>query len=172
MNRWSTAGFVPPPVYIGFPLFVLPKSRSREFSAVPWWRRRTDVCWASRTVEVPFGAAWPSFADAPPRPDPPVVCPGFGLGRFFSSTGLHRISFVRAFEESFRRAVFGTQLGTRDRCPLGEPNRRHPFRPGPAWPRRRAVHRPAPTRPWYVRVLDSTSFGYTKQMTLLGLPHF
>ena len=82
VNRWSTAGFVPPPVYIGFPLFVLSKSRSREFSAVPWWRRRTDVCWASRTVEVPFGAAWPSFADAPPRPDPPVVCPGFGVGRF------------------------------------------------------------------------------------------
>ena len=43
---------------------------------------RTDVSSASRTVEVPFGAAWPSFADAPPCPDPPVVCPGFGLGRF------------------------------------------------------------------------------------------
>ena len=23
VNRWSTAGFVPPPVYIGIPLFVL-----------------------------------------------------------------------------------------------------------------------------------------------------
>ena len=75
---------------------------------------------------------------------------------FCSSTGLHRISFVRAFEESFRRVVFGTLLGTRDRCPLGGPNRRRSFRPGPAWPRRRAVDRPAPTRPWYVRVLDST----------------
>ena len=74
---------------------------------------------------------------------------------FCSSTGLHRISFVRASEESFTRVLFGTLLDTRDRCPLGEPNRRRPFRPGPAWPRRRAVHRPAPTRPWYVRVLDS-----------------
>ena len=28
--RGSTAGFVPPPVYIGFPLFVLAKSRSQN----------------------------------------------------------------------------------------------------------------------------------------------
>ena len=82
VNCGSTAGFVPPPVYIGFPLFVLLKNRSREISSVPWWKRGTDVSWASRTVEVPFGAAWPSFADAPPRPEPPVVCPGFGFGRW------------------------------------------------------------------------------------------
>ena len=129
---------------------------------------------------------------APPRPDPPVVCSGFGVGRFpghalhekglqrqigvgtllssqkrralfvprfnrtfCSSTGLHRISFVRASEETFTRVLFGTLSGTKERCPLGEPNRRRPFRPGPAWPRRRAVHRLAPTRPWYIRVLDS-----------------
>ena len=80
----------------------------------------------------------------------PVVNRGF-----CSSTGLHRISFVRACEETFRTVVYGTLVGTRVRCLLGEPNRRRPFRPGPIWPRRRAVHRPAPTRPWYVRVLDS-----------------
>ena len=34
------------------------------------------------------------------------------------------------------------------------------FRPGPVWPCRRAVHRPASTRPWYVRVLDSAGFKY------------
>ena len=41
-------------------------------------------------------------------------------------------------------------MGTRDRCLLGEPNCRRPF-----WPRRRAVRLTAPTRPWYVRVLES-----------------
>ena len=36
MNRWSTAGFVPPPVYIGFPLFVLATSRSEQLFTLPW----------------------------------------------------------------------------------------------------------------------------------------
>ena len=34
MNRWSPAGFVPPPVYIGFPLFVLAKRRSEQLFTV------------------------------------------------------------------------------------------------------------------------------------------
>ena len=40
---------------------------------------------------------------------------------------------------------------------LGEPTHRLPVLPGPAPPRRPAVRRPSPTRPWYVWVLDSTN---------------
>ena len=46
--------------------------------------------------------------------------------------------------------------GTRDRCLLGEPIRRRPVLPGSAPPRCPAMRRPDPTRPWYVRVLEST----------------
>ena len=45
MNRWQTAGqplfFVPPPVYIGFPLFVLAKINSDKLFTVPWRARGT-----------------------------------------------------------------------------------------------------------------------------------
>ena len=59
----------------------------------------------------------------PPRPAPrrldrPVVCPGFGFDR------LHTNQIVRASEETFRTGFFGTLVGTRDICLLGEPNRR------------------------------------------------
>ena len=42
------------------------------------------VSWASRPVGVPSCTARlaPQPRRAPPRPDPPVVCPGFGLGTF------------------------------------------------------------------------------------------
>ena len=52
-------------------------------------------------------------------------------------------SIVRAPEETFTTVVFGTLVDTRDGCLLGEPNRRRPFRPGPAWRRCRAVPCPA-----------------------------
>ena len=38
----------------------------------------------------------------------------------------------------------------------GQQTRRHDVLPGSAPPRWRAVRRPDPDRPWYVRVLDST----------------
>ena len=56
INRLSTAGFVPPSVYIGFRLFVLPKSRSGHSSSIPWrsWREKgTVVPWAKRPVGDP-----------------------------------------------------------------------------------------------------------------------
>ena len=53
--------------------------------------------------------------------------------------------------------MFNALEGTRDGCLLGEPFRRRPDLPGPARPRRPAVRSPDPTRPWYVRVLDSTN---------------
>ena len=40
---------------------------------------------------------------------------------------------------------------------LGEPLGRRPELPGPAPPGHPAVRHPAPTRPWYVRVLESAS---------------
>ena len=80
INRGSTARFVPPSVYIGFPLFVLPKRRSGQLSSIAWRARGTFVSWANR----PVGVRLPVPAlprRAPPRPDPPVVCPGFGFDR-------------------------------------------------------------------------------------------
>ena len=73
--------------------------------------------------------------------------------------GLHKASFVRVSEESFRTVVFDALEaleGKGDGCLLGEPARRRPVLPGPAPPCRPAVRCPAPTSPWYVRVLDST----------------
>ena len=110
--------------YIGFPLFVLPKNRSRQLSSMPQKPHRTAVFWANRPVGYPsYRTAAPLHRRAPPRPDPPVVCPGFG------------------FDRSFRTCVFDALGGKRDGCLLGEPTRRRPVLPGPARPRR------APPRP-------------------------
>ena len=72
------------------------------------------------------------------------------------------ISLVRAFEESFKTVVCDALASARVGCLLGEPIRRRPVLPGPAPPRRPAVRRPDPTRPWYVRVVDSTTLLNTK----------
>ena len=79
-------------------------------------------------------------------------------GDFCSSTGLHRISFVRACEEMFRTVVYGTLEGYRDGWLPGRPKCRHPVLPSFALPRRApcTVRRADPTRPLCVRVLDST----------------
>ena len=66
------------------------------------------------------------------------------------------ISFVRASEETFRTGVLDALAGKRVGRLLGEPTRRRPVLPRPALPRRPAVCCPEATRPWYVRVLDST----------------
>ena len=68
----STAGFVPPPVYIGIPLFVLPRRCSRQLNSMPWEARRTVDSWAARPVGVllypaPLRPAAPPHA-APSRP--------------------------------------------------------------------------------------------------------
>ena len=77
---------------------------------------------------------------------------------FCSSIGLHRISFVRASDETFKSDLFDALGGTRDGCLLGEPIRRRPVLPGPAPPRPANVRRPDPTHPWYLRVFDSTGY--------------
>ena len=83
VNRWSTAGFVPPPVYIGFPLFVLAKRRSEQLFTVPWRARETVAFWADRNVGTLFcpASSRPAVRRAPRRIDPSVVCPCFRLDR-------------------------------------------------------------------------------------------
>ena len=69
MNRLSTAGFVPPSVYIRFHLFVLAKGRSGQLSTTPWRARGTVGFWATRPVGV-------LFCPAPPRSAvPPCAAP-------------------------------------------------------------------------------------------------
>ena len=58
---------------------------------------------------------------------------------FRASIGLHRISLVRASEETLRTGVFDALEVTRVACLLGEPIRRRPVLPGPASPCRPAV---------------------------------
>ena len=74
INRLSTAGkppvnrgLVPPPLSIGFRLFVLLGRRSGHLFSMPWRVRRTVVCWANRFVGVPS-------CPAPPR-RPPCAAP-------------------------------------------------------------------------------------------------
>ena len=68
---------------MGFPLFVLPKRRSGQFSLMPW--EQGGRLFPGRTDRSVSQSAWLRPARlprrAPPRPDQPVVCPGFGLGK-------------------------------------------------------------------------------------------
>ena len=50
INCGSNAGFVPPPVYIAFRLFVLLKRRSGQVCSMPWRVRGTVGSWANRFV--------------------------------------------------------------------------------------------------------------------------
>ena len=69
MNRLSTAGFVPPSGYIGFPSFVLAKGRSGQLSTILWGATGTVSFCATRPVGV-------LFCPAPPRPAaPPCAAP-------------------------------------------------------------------------------------------------
>ena len=68
-NRLSTAGFVPPSVYMGFRLFVLPETRPGGFSTMVRKVRGTAAFWANRPVGVPS-------CPSPPRPAaPPCAAP-------------------------------------------------------------------------------------------------
>ena len=58
--------------------------------------------------------------------------------------------------------------GSMDGCLLSETTRRRPVLPVPAPPRHPAVRRSAPTRPWYVRVLDSA--GHAKHTREISSP--
>ena len=70
----------------------------------------------------------------------PVVNRGF-----CSSTGLHRIFFVRACEESFRTVVYDTLEGWGDGWLLGHPIRRRSVMSDSTASRRPVVRRTVPT---------------------------
>ena len=76
----STAGFVPPPVYIGIRLCVLPETRPVGFCLAG---KRDGFILGERTSRRSVLPVPAPPRRAPPRPNPPVVCPGFGLDRFF-----------------------------------------------------------------------------------------
>ena len=87
INRSSNAVFVPPSVYIRTRLFELPNTytfRTGVFDALGV--SESVVLWADRSVRVTFCQVPPhpaaSLRCAPPRFDPPVVSPGYGLDRF------------------------------------------------------------------------------------------
>ena len=69
------------------------------------------------------------------------------------------ISFVRASEQTFRTVCFrcpGSHGGPREQLISGRTDPSASSHHGPAPPHRPAMRRPATTRPWHVRVLDST----------------
>ena len=66
-------------------------------------------------------------------------------------------SIGSCFGKKFKTCVLDALAGRRDSCLLGEPIRRRPVLLGSTPPRCPAV-RPDPTRPWYVRALDSTGY--------------
>ena len=79
---------------------MLPKRRSRQVSSVPWCEQEPDSSLANRIVDVPSSPAM--RRPDPTCPDPPVVCPVFGLGRSFinhvSTAGQRLISFLYLFQ--------------------------------------------------------------------------
>ena len=173
MNRLSTAGFVPP-------LFVLAKGRSGQLSTIPWGLEGRLVSWPPDTSA--SCCARPRRAPpphrAPRRPGPPVVCSGFpegftatnrrrytgqqpgtkGASRpcdkpvinrgFCSSIGLHGDFACSCFQRHTQEVILPPSGGYESLF--------SPVLPVLARPRRFAVRRPVPTRPGYVRVLDST----------------
>ena len=77
INRLSTAGFVPPSVYIEFPLFVLQRHTREDI--LPSSGTKSNLCCPSATCAARPRPAPPS-RHAPPRTVPPGLCPGFGFG--------------------------------------------------------------------------------------------
>ena len=80
INRGSTAHFVPPFVYIGFSL-VRPSGKTLKQRSCNPLEDTRDLCFLGEQF------CWHPILPDPgrfrraPRPDPPVVCPGFGFDR-------------------------------------------------------------------------------------------
>ena len=103
INRWSTGRCVPPSVYIRFRLFVLLESRSGDVFSDALESTR-DACLLAELFCQRAVLAGPSPPPCrAPRPDPPVVCPGF------SRTCLAR----KGFTKTKRRRSTGQQPGTK-----------------------------------------------------------
>ena len=110
---------------------MLPKKRPGQVSPVRWRARGRLVFWPGRPDGVLFYSA-PLLLAAPPCATPTR------LARSVSGFWIRQVrtnKTGRASEETFRTVVFGSLVGTRVKCLLGEASRRCPFRPGHAPPR-------------------------------------
>ena len=124
MNRWSTAGFVPPSVYIGFRSFVLLGRRSSDVSSMLWKVRRRLVSWTNNPVgtqSCPTPPRHPALRPDPTRP---------WYVRVLDLTG--------ASGKTFKRLVLDALEGTGEPCPLDKQFCWYPVLPDPAPPPRRA----------------------------------
>ena len=83
------------------------------------------------------------------RPDPPVICPGFGFDNKYELD-------CSCFRRDVQDSVLDSLEGKREGCLRAGSTQRRPVLPSPAPLCRPAVRRPDPTGPWCVRVLDST----------------
>ena len=135
VNRWSTADFVP--------AFGLHRISLVRASGETFRQYVLDALEGAREACLLGGlfCRRPILTDPAPsprralHPDPPVVCPSFGIDKSF----FHRL-------EKKKSGIL-----------LAEPSHGRPVLPVPAQPRRPAVRRPLSTRSWYVRVFDSTN---------------
>ena len=176
INRRLTAGqpliLFPHSVYIGFRLFVLLGKRSGDVSSIPWRVRGRLVSWANNFVGI---QSCPTLLRRPAvRPDP--TRPRYV--RVLDSTGtavlvpvINRIQTAFQLRISFQHSAYiglplFVFLGKRSsdvftmswrvrRTLVPWANNSVGIQSCSTPPRRLAV-RPDPTRPRYVRVLDST----------------
>ena len=157
VQRGSNAGpmrvFVPPPVYMGFRLFVLLGGCSRHVRTMLWKVRGTVVSWANGSVGVPSCPA-PPRRPAKRRPDP--TRPWYV--RVLDSTGAVYIGFHLFVLSNIPPGLLFTMFWkSKDNGHAGVR-----LRPTSVSPRlaslRPALPRRAPSRSCDVRVLDSTMY--------------
>ena len=153
MNRLSTAGFVPPSVYIGFRLFVLLGRRSGDVSSMLWRMRRR--LFPRRTVLLANSPARPRPATPPCAPTRPAR----GMSGFWARQVRYELD-CSCFRKDVQDSVLDLLEGKREGYLRAGSTQRRPVLPCPASPRCPAVRRPDPTGPWCVRVLDSTSLDH------------
>ena len=102
-DRSSTGRCVPSPVYIGFSVSVLPKTRPEQLFSMPWKTKWTVVSWAPRRRNSVLSRLALPLCGALLRPDPPVVCPSFGFEKLFIFWEVPSINKVRKNKASVRR---------------------------------------------------------------------
>ena len=128
-------------------MFVLLERRSSDVSAIPWRVHGTCVSWPNKSIGTQSCPTPPGRSAGRPDPTRPWYV------RVLDSTG--------GFDRFACSCFWGDDQATCLRCLRGyegllslvEQFCLDPVLPDPAPP---SAVRPGPTRPWYVRVLDST----------------
>ena len=102
---------------IGFPLFVLAKGRSGQLSTIPWRAELTVGFWATRHVGVLFfpPRRAPPPRGAPRRPEPPVICSGFGFDKLLirATINIFPIQNKKLWSPKPRHTTGGSGWGAR-----------------------------------------------------------